>query len=282
MERLKQVMTQRGLGDYFERMKHLTRNAIHVNPIVVGKDEIPVGSSKFGGIPDLPDGFAWPRREEGNPLVFLCQFNLAELAPYDRDGLLPGEGMLYFFYDVEPMPTIIWCEWDGWAVRYESGRELKRQRGPEDVPGYFSSARLELTATPELPFLNSGLVTRKMLEDGESWDLFGFTDRYAATGDDSTDVGTKLLGHTCQIHGGGAEGFCEEEHRRLFGTEGCRHEEPGDPSNAARWLNLFQLDSHENVGWIWGNGYGRVCFWIEEDDLKHRRFDRVMVLTDVS
>ena len=273
-------MTQRGLGNYFERMKHLARNAIHVNPVVVGKDEIPVGESKFGGKPDLPEGFVWPRREKGKPLLFLCQFNLAELAPYDRDGLLPGEGMLYFFYDVETMPAIIGKEWDGWAVRYESGRELKRQQGPEDVPGYFASARLEFAATPELPFLDSGLVTREMLEGKEYWNLLGFTDHYAATGGDKTDVCTKLLGHTCQAMGGGLEMYCEKEHRRLFGADGCRHEDPGDPGSAARWLNLLQLDSHKDVGWIWDNGYCRVCFWIEEDDLKHGRFDRVMVLVD--
>ncbi len=90
-----------------------------------GKDEsaqaLPVAASKFGGLPDLPPGFAWPlsglRRKpdfrDGStgypdyqyhqaPLVFLAQINLAdtpagltsEAAPA---WLLPRAGLLSFF-----------------------------------------------------------------------------------------------------------------------------------------------------------------------------------------
>ena len=282
MERLKQMMTERGLGNYYERMKHLARNAIHVEPVVVPADEIPVGASKFGGIPDLPEGFVWPRLADGAPLPFLCQFDLAELAPYDRDGLLPKEGLLSFFYDVNPMPDC-WYDEEGWAVFYHVGQELKRQRGPEDVPGYFTSARVEITATPELPFLHSDIIQVEKLEGDEYWDLWEFTDHLAATGDDSTDVCTKLLGHARPVQsGGGLELTCERFHRRKYGSEGCRYEDPRDPRNACRWINLLQLDSHENVGWIWAGGYGRVYFWIEEDDLKNCRFDRVAVIAQTS
>lgn len=59
--------------------------------------------SKLGGHPDVPDGFVWPNStyDWGDifDFDFLCQFRCADLAKYDKDGLLPHTGMLYFFYD---------------------------------------------------------------------------------------------------------------------------------------------------------------------------------------
>lgn len=60
--------------------------------------------SKWWGFPDLPDDLDWPTVEasdEGetfeDPLTFICQIRCSELAELDPEGLLPHEGMLYFF-----------------------------------------------------------------------------------------------------------------------------------------------------------------------------------------
>lgn len=60
--------------------------------------------SKWWGFPDLPDDLDWPTVEaedEGevfdDPLTFICQIKCADLEPFDPEGLLPHEGMLYFF-----------------------------------------------------------------------------------------------------------------------------------------------------------------------------------------
>lgn len=71
------------------------------------KTKLPAGASKFMGSPDVWDGFEWPHFEESGEvydLTFLCQINCAEAAPFDKSGLLPGSGMLYFFYDLDGMP----------------------------------------------------------------------------------------------------------------------------------------------------------------------------------
>lgn len=93
------------------------------------------GRSHWWGFPDLPEGVGWPCRrgeepnnnvgeephggvveesnnnvvegpnggsEEGEELLtFVCQVDLAEVAPLDREGLLPHEGMLWFFADLD-------------------------------------------------------------------------------------------------------------------------------------------------------------------------------------
>lgn len=59
--------------------------------------EIPQGASKWWGNPDLPVEMPYPCDSEGNPLTFLCQIRLEEVASYDTEGLLPRAGMLYLF-----------------------------------------------------------------------------------------------------------------------------------------------------------------------------------------
>jgi uncharacterized protein YwqG len=62
-----------------------------------------LGTSRLGGLPDVPPGFAWPRRE-GGPLALLAQINCREAAPSDEDHLLLDSGILHFFYDLQKQP----------------------------------------------------------------------------------------------------------------------------------------------------------------------------------
>jgi uncharacterized protein YwqG len=71
------------------------------------KEKLPIGASKFMGNPDVWDGFEWPHFTESGEvydLTFMCQINCAEAALFDKSGLLPKTGMLYFFYDMDEMP----------------------------------------------------------------------------------------------------------------------------------------------------------------------------------
>ena len=71
------------------------------------------GQSKWWGFPDMPEELEYPEvpvREEyvdddgrdavdeyDDPLTFICQIRCSDLAAMDPKGLLPHEGMLYFF-----------------------------------------------------------------------------------------------------------------------------------------------------------------------------------------
>ncbi len=98
------------------------------------------GRSKWWGEPDMPDTLDWPgvvvTDEDGNeyndPLTFICQLRCDELASFDADGLLPHEGMLYFFgaldyflgdFDTHVYPGMgVWSE-DYYRVLYTSDCE---------------------------------------------------------------------------------------------------------------------------------------------------------------
>ena len=64
--------------------------------------------SKWWGDPDMPENMQYPTmevNEEGEtfdyPLTFVCQINCEDIAPYDKEGKLPHEGMLYFFAAID-------------------------------------------------------------------------------------------------------------------------------------------------------------------------------------
>ena len=67
---------------------------------------LPVGLSKIGGMPDVPADFVWPVYEEGArslPLAFLAQIDCRIASAADRERLLPRDGMLSFFYELDTM-----------------------------------------------------------------------------------------------------------------------------------------------------------------------------------
>ena len=65
--------------------------------LLFGKTDDPLfARSKWWGSPDMPEDMEYPVAGEG-PLTFMCQIRCEEIAPFDPKGLLPHEGMLYFF-----------------------------------------------------------------------------------------------------------------------------------------------------------------------------------------
>jgi len=63
------------------------------------------GQSKWWGSADLPENMDYPLIPyddgEDDPMTFICQIRCADLAEADTENLLPHEGMLYFFADID-------------------------------------------------------------------------------------------------------------------------------------------------------------------------------------
>jgi uncharacterized protein YwqG len=93
-------------------------------------DSLPIGSSKSFGNPDVWEGFEWPAIEEDGELydlTFMCQINCAEIAAFDKDGKLPKTGMLYFFYDLDEMPSTPSAEQAAKVLYYNGNIDSLRQ-----------------------------------------------------------------------------------------------------------------------------------------------------------
>ncbi len=96
-EELRQRVVELGLEKYWPNLEKLVRPAIYREGSLIKDDQLTIGASKSGGIPDVPPGFVWPSDEDGF-CVFLCQINLEEIASFDIENLLPKTGILSFFH----------------------------------------------------------------------------------------------------------------------------------------------------------------------------------------
>jgi uncharacterized protein YwqG len=109
------------------------KNSIRLEKVEVDEDAIPIGSSKLGGLPDLPDEMEFPRYEKG-VLCFMGQINLKEAKPYDKDNLFPESGILYLFYDAYEQPWGFEEDEGCYKVLFFDGdtTELKRREYPDE------------------------------------------------------------------------------------------------------------------------------------------------------
>lgn len=102
---------------------------------------LPEGSSRWWGVPDLPEGTDYPMYEDsdGNmvPYCFICQINLADIAELDTGCRLPHDGLLSFF-------AKIGYYLGGWSEEDFISGHIS---GPEDVRVIYSADTDNLAET---------------------------------------------------------------------------------------------------------------------------------------
>ena len=266
-------------------LKSLARNSIQMTLDIQPDDSIRIGSSKFGGYPDLPDELEWFRNpDDGTLLTFICQINFAEIKPFDVDNRLPENGILYFFYDCSEEGSMPW----GFDPKDASGKivfsyegtveSLKRRKMPLGQEGkIFNSARLRFDCCMDTPDLQSSLCENLVLPEEERKYYRKMTDE---KGDFRLN---KMLGHSNNIQGG-MELECELVSHGIScgGPEGYKQgHAKGLGKNVERWNLLMQIDSDEEIGMMWGD-CGRLYLWITDEDLAKRRFEKTWVILQSS
>jgi uncharacterized protein YwqG len=254
-QEVRELLVKHGLAEKADALMALVRPSIRIFTQPADDADLPVGVSKIGGEPDLPPGFEWPmweheplgwyaqHMEKIRSLGFLAQFNLAELASYDVEYLLPPIGMLYFFYDGVEQP------WDdtlrgGARVYYVESMDIVRTTAPENLPkeSRFKTCRVTFKTELTLPSAWSGVVHLSREEFKRHMAVEDIL--YKETKDTWPPV-HRLLGHPQPIQGEVAP----QGH-----------------------LLLFQLDSDYDADMVWGD-VGKLYFWLREEALAARRFD---------
>ncbi|MGD6780164.1 YwqG family protein [Sutcliffiella horikoshii] len=232
------------------------KHAIKLGKNKIDEMDIPVGSSKIGGSPDLPAGWEFPRYED-DYLTFMLQVNLSEAKPYDKDNLLPESGILYLFYEALEQPWGFDGDEGCFKVLYFAGDlgELERKKSP--------SIRTEFVAFPAFQLSFETMVTLPespetldFADDDEEANYFDFRQELVQPEDRNGKVvpAHYMLGEPLNIQ----DDVLEE----LF--EGGK-----DP------VLLFQIDSDEELADVmWGDS-GMLYFCMEREDLMEKRFDRV-------
>lgn len=286
-------LTERGVGLQYQRIAQLLASSglarlthwvlqnslpsIRITTETSDDAFISVGSSKFGGWPDLPSALAWPQSDD-LPCEFVAQLNLSTVQVIHGFSVLPDEGMLYFFRnrvdDEEDSESE--CDWKVW---YYSGciSLLKRVR-LDNEPDY-SSCKLMLFPELTIPPVDCVSVDGAVLDYDEMRAyLFVEGELY---GTHRNDVVHRLLGYPQPIQGTVLQTFppCRSLHyaecRRRTGFEA------GDGSDAPPecWDLLLQLDSDRNAGMYWGSG-GTMYLMMPAGGLKRRDFAGVRAIME--
>lgn len=241
------------------------------------------GASRFGGSPDVPGTFTWPKRGR-RPLTFLAQLDLAELASPE----LPPSGWLLFFYDAVEQPR-------GFDVRERAGArvlfvdvpraDLKRMPHPEIIQESYSNAGpyktcgLEFRPSVQLPDVEDRIAfqaTEALESDPDARERYLRVQRRVA-GVVEWEIHHHLLGHP-QLPQEDLREVCElvtqgvNLHRRnAFETKRAKRL----LARAEPWQLLLQLDTDRGAGpgWVWAN-LGTLTFWMRRDHLAARRFNK--------
>lgn len=246
---------------------------------------LPVSESHFGGLPDLPDGCAWPCFE-GKPLAFIGQLNLEQIAAQIPDAPLPKRGLLSFFLAddelVEMTDESPVSGEQAWRMLYFpslEGLASVRQRVPQAVGNgivaYPQAALKFAKKGAVMPAVDSLLITNLSLSEEE-------TENYIQLAKQLPEpyFGHQIFGFPGLIQSNTLELECELLSR---GRDPYRTVPESDPDSAqihqaaAEWRLLLQLASDNQLKWLWGDA-GTVYWLIRREDLAAQDFGKTRVM----
>ena len=190
--------SQESLARHTNTLLRLARPALRldISPEPIREDEIPVGSSKVGGSPDMPQDVEWPVWEilgERRSHTFHVQINLADIASSPVARELPSSGLLSFFQ--EDAATLRDCT-GGWRVfHFRDPSQLFRREPPVDLDAWKreTTHSIAFTEMLTLPDSDDSPYSQELGLNGEEKD-----DTYSALS--SEYFQSHLLGYPRQIH----------------------------------------------------------------------------------
>ena len=239
----------------------------------------PVGTSRFGGWPDLPRDAAWPEWQ-GRPMAFIGQLNIAEARAVTPGLRLPDSGLLSFFLgcseqtyekDGDPRPRYMADVMLGtepetrgaWRVIYspenvELGRRVYRKApSPESFDP--CSVRFVKGGQP-LPDEHTAVYGLLPLDRAQRDDYNELVGQLAADEDGITD---QLMGHPNLLQSTPPELMCELATRGMNPwkfPEASSTEYAALAETASEWGLLLQITSNPHANFCWGDA-GHFYFY---------------------
>lgn len=256
---------------------------------------VSVSSSKIGGNPSVPAGFEWPtyhagwfEEDEYVPLTFFAQFNMEELAQYDKDGIFPKKGMLSFFYCVTDEDLFYGTDpRDKGSARvfyFEDIESLVPAEFPEELSEEFRISEKAVSFKEGTSYPTSEVLFDRY--EGFNWDDYHECMEENGFFDDEDYCTQKLLGHADYVQHC-AEYYCEMLHRGLDATfpDGqviTKEDEKAMYGEVENWVQLLQIDpgssEYDDVICVDGN----IHFFIKKEDLKALDFEKIQYIAECS
>jgi uncharacterized protein YwqG len=263
------VFEKAGLARLKKDLDALARPSIRMVPTEVNESTLQPGVSKLGGLPDLPEGSAWPEKK-GQPQSFIAQIRLEDVHAYDVNKVLPERGMLWFFYDAaqdtygdDP------ADREGWSVLFAEKATLKRAAAPTKLPAesQFHASALSFATEYTLPQEPQLDIATFDWSDEEQKKYEQVLSTFPSVADHAT-LHNRLLGNPdtiqddmriqCQLTSHGVTDANDPKAKELS-------------KGAMEWQLLLQVDSNEQAGMHWGSS-GMLYYWITRTDLHAQQF----------
>jgi uncharacterized protein YwqG len=258
MDKIKENLRKNNIEYLESSIKEVMKPSVRLLKV---SEEPKIGESKIGGMPDVPKNFTYPMN--GNtPLPFLMQINLNELTNVAPDHILPKEGMLYLFYDIEEQPWGLEEEdKESWKVIYVNEIENLKEI---DVPvNYNEETKIipfKLTFEKRISYPNWDTtefekIKFKSEEDEDKY--FKFVQEM-----DGEEPLHQMFGHPLNIQGdvfGEIDYYFHQEKREV---------------KYKNWELLFQIDTDDDLNLMWGD-VGMIYFCIDPSDAIKGNFDEV-------
>ncbi len=284
-ETIKTLWQTTELSRVASQLELLAKPSIRLKGTRISEDELALGTSKLGGLPDLPPQLQWPTWN-GVPLAFLAQINLAEIHQFDITKTLPASGRLSFFYDADHVPVGYNPAWQGgWRVLYEDQTSLALRRMPvppslleRESPWlpeehHYTSCKLTFSVETTLPPGDSLSIAALHLSRKEQ---NAYEELLKTLNNRYQEPLHRLLGHPDALQGdmqlecqlvssglnlGSGEAYFSEQGKHLR-------------QGAEAWQLFLQLDTDPGPQMLWGIE-GRAYYWIRREALQTQTFDEV-------
>ncbi len=277
-------------NDIEKVLSALSRNEISITAQKAKKDG-DVHRSKIGGNPAVPAGFIWPRFNAENydgeianrPLSFICQINLEEIKPYDKDNLLPDKGALLFFYEQESMRWGFDPQDNGCSRVYyfEDVNALTPVKLPDDLNDEYRIKEYDLRFTSKTSFPSFEELDCYLDTD---FDWEEYDEAVEKNGYNMDFERHKILGYANLVQGEMLT-ECERTTRGLYcGDPESYKNTPKDVEEAINeaakdWILLFQMASIQDKGYeLMFGDLGNIYFYIRKQDLAERNFDKTWII----
>ena len=266
------TLARRRFGDAGQVLESSARSSVRLQRAEACSD-IDAGS-RFGGTALLPAGQAWPATRAGRPLSFLAQVSTADIQTPSGVPILPADTLLAFFYEAD--------EQEGWgfdpgdrqysAVIPVPAADAVAVTPPPQAPAFSAYRMLHRTVTTIPDQDEPPLV-------GLGTDYGAFRRLYADLDRDDKAPWHRMFGWP-ELVQNPMQLECQLASNGIYvgDPKGYRHPRAAELApGAADWLLLLQLDTDDEIGWMWGDT-GTIYYWIRRQDLLAARFDQAWMI----
>jgi uncharacterized protein YwqG len=290
LQEIRSRLSTAGLDGVAGSILKMIRPCYRIERTLMAEEDLTLGASKFGGSPDVSEGFTWPEVTGGHksePMEFVAQIRLADL-PEPLPEAVPREGLLsfftrwsesrVFFYPegtvlqrvIGPNPPVAPAP-SGFVRRFLS--ELRRNPDPHQT---YRSCALSFAPGLSLPDGSSSMIQELKLSSADS-EAYMESVLEPPLGGSPSKTQHQMFGYASPVQN-------EMELECDFVRRGEQVRWDASPERfiaAVRdWILLLQIDTDdykEGPGWMWGDA-GMVYFWIRRDDLVANAFDKVICI----